>query len=92
MSRSTSVSRNGVGSAAIAARSCSASVFGDQCCLRRAGVRVAWLDVRRLDRFEILDRADRCRTVLVEPGIGGVAHDAEHPGAGTAAGEATNGA
>ena len=89
MSRSTSVSRNGVGSAAIAARSCSASVFGDQCCLRRAGVRVAWLDVRRLDRFEILDRDDRCR---MEPGIGGVAYDAEHPGAGTAAGEATDGA
>src|ERR1700746_828244 len=30
--------------------------------------------------------------VLMEPGIGGVAYDSEHPGAGTAAGEATDAA
>ena len=92
MSRNTSVSRNGAGSAAIAARSCSASILARSVVSGVSRIRIAWIGLRKLDRFKIVDGNDRSRTVLAQPGISGVAHDAQQPGAGTAAGVSSDGA
>ena len=67
MSRSTSVSRNGVGNAAMAARSCSASAFAMSAASGVSPFGSLGLACSSLDRLEIFDRNDRGWTILAEP-------------------------
>ena len=55
MSRNTSVSRNGAGSAAIARAELFGVDPGEEGCLRRLQIRVAWIGLGKLDRLEIID-------------------------------------
>src|SRR5580704_17712238 len=64
---------------------------GEEGCLRRLRIRVAWIGLGKLDRLEIIDGNDRSRPVLAQPGISGVAYDAQQPRASTAASVSSNG-
>jgi hypothetical protein len=60
--------------------------LGEEGRFRCLHIRISWIGPRKFDRLKIIDGNDCSRPVFAQPGISGIAYNAQQPGAATAAG------